>query len=261
MLFEYMADKRTGRTYKSWLSSLSHFRNYIQSIPIGGFEDTIRGFEDYLTKQKIGQNSMHLYWTKFKCVCNQAFEDGILPPMKIHNLQTVKTHRSYLTLSELKTLSETHCENQQIKRMALFSALTGMRFSDISKLTTSMLLKTESGYQVVFTQQKTGGVEYLPISEQAFRILETEKTGDRIFPIGYSNYVNQVIRKWLLKAGIDRKISFHCFRHSMAVMHLESGTDIYTLSKLLGHTNVKTTEIYANISDRKKVEAINRISI
>ena len=137
-LFEQMADKRTGRTYKSWMSALSHFRNYIQSTPHGGFEDTIRGFEDtirgfedYLTKQKIGQNSMHLYWTKYKCVINQAFEDGILPQIKLHNLQTVKTHRSYLTLSELKTLSETHCENEQIKRMALFSALTGMRFSDL----------------------------------------------------------------------------------------------------------------------------------
>ena len=75
----------------------------------------------------------------------------------------------------------------------------------------------------------------------------------------YSAYMNVALTNWMMKAGITKHITFHCARHTFAVLQRTHNTDIYTLSKLLGHSEVKTTQIYAKIIDEKKREAINRI--
>jgi len=215
-------------------------------------------------------NTAHLYFSKFQAVIADLIRTGEIEPFKLKGIQAKNNHRQYLTTSELRKLMRTPCQSETVKNMALFSALTGLRYSDISTLTTGQIKRTEGGQSIEFIQQKTGGVEYLPISEQAATILENQIAENRakknsgqtkIFDFAYSSYLNRVLNNWLKAAGVQKKISFHCFRHSMAVMQLEAGTDIYTLSKLLGHTNVKTTEIYAKITDRKKIEAVNRVII
>lgn len=71
--------------------------------------------------------------------------------------------------------------------------------------------------------------------------------------------VNENLRKWAKAAGVNKHISYHCARHTFATMMLTLGADLYTTSKLLGHSNVKTTQIYAKIVDSKKVEAVNLV--
>ena len=77
----------------------------------------------------------------------------------------------------------------------------------------------------------------------------------------YSDYNNAKIREWMIRAGIEKHITFHCARHTYATLQLSLGTDIYTVSKLLGHKSLKTTEVYAKIIDKKKKEAANRIKL
>ena len=77
----------------------------------------------------------------------------------------------------------------------------------------------------------------------------------------YSSYVNVELSKWMMRAGITKDITFHCARHTHAVLQLTLGTDIYTVSKLLGHKNLKTTEIYAKIVDEKKTRGCECYSI
>lgn len=267
-LFKQIVDEKTGKTFSSWLSCFHHWQRYSDKNRGQGFEEMVRGFEDAI-KQKCSHNSVVTYWAKFRYVCMVAIEKGIIPQSKIPKISAVETHRTHLSLSELRKLADTPCQSNKVKRMALFSALTGLRWSDVSQLEYSMLLKTDYGYKIEFTQQKTGGVESLPISEQAVRILTDQKTenqkkgetGQKFFEIGYSSYIGRVLKKWKTDAGIDREITFHAFRHTMAVLQLESGTDIYTVSKMLGHRNIKTTEVYARISDRAKIEAANRVII
>jgi len=93
----------------------------------------------------------------------------------------------------------------------------------------------------------------------AARCIDIEK-GNRVFShLVYSDYNNIKLRNWVKSAGIDKYITFHCFRHTYATIQLTLGTDIYILSKELGHKELKTTEIYAKIVDQRKREAANKI--
>jgi site-specific recombinase XerD len=124
----------------------------------------------------------------------------------------------------------------------------------------SEVKKNDTGYKIVFHQQKTKGLQYLDISEQAREYLgEAGKPDEIIFTgLRYTSYHNFELQRWILKAGITKQITFHCARHTHAVMLLTLGTDIYTVSKLLGHSELKTTQIYAKIVDEKKREAVNK---
>ena len=75
------------------------------------------------------------------------------------------------------------------------------------------------------------------------------------------SWISKPLDRWLKAAGITRHITFHCFRHTYATLQLAGGTDIYTVSKMLGHTNVRTTQIYAKVVDEKKTRATEVIKI
>ena len=164
----------------------------------------------------------------------------------------------------MNKLAQTDCPNPILKTAALFSALTGLRFSDIEKMTWNELEHVEGqGYFIHFKQQKTKGIEVLPISEQAYQILGEKKqpTGKVFEGLQYSAYQNRHLLKWLQAAGITKDITFHCFRHTFATLQLSGGTDIYTVSKMLGHRELKTTQIYAKIIDQTKRTAADKIKI
>lgn len=146
----------------------------------------------------------------------------------------------------------------------MFSALTGLRFSDIEKLVWGELEYIDgNGYFIKFKQQKTKGDEIMPISEQAFYLLgERKEPKVKVFEgLKYSAYSNLHLFKWMTKAGITKDITFHCFRHTFATLQLSNGTDIYTVLKMLGHRELKTTQIYAKIIDQTKRDAANKIQL
>ena len=82
---------------------------------------------------------------------------------------------------------------------------------------------------------------------------------DTIFHLPGDGYLNKLLREWAAECGIKKHVTFHTARHSNATMLLTLGADVYTVSKLLGHTQIKTTQIYAKIVDKKKDEAVNLI--
>ena len=75
------------------------------------------------------------------------------------------------------------------------------------------------------------------------------------------SWISKPLKRWIQSAGITKHITFHCFRHTYATLQLASGTDIYTVSKMLGHTNVRTTQVYTKVVDKKKEDAANAIKI
>ena len=94
-------------------------------------------------------------------------------------------------------------------------------------------------------------------------MLGEEKAQDERVFVGlrYSAWYNVKLLQWVMKAGITKNITFHCARHTYATLQLSLGTDIYTVSKLLGHRELKTTQIYAKVIDDKKIEAADKIKL
>lgn len=275
--FRKLADKRKASNHDNWISALKYLDTFANgSIKFADLsEKFLEDFKDYLlttkknnsNKSTLSQNSAVSYFNKIKAALKQAYKDGILQTdlnAKVNPIKATETRREYLTIEELNELAKTPCNNDLLKRAALFSALTGLRFSDIQKLVWSELIFVEGqGYFINFNQKKTKGVETLPISEQAYNLCGTKgKANEKVFEgLEYSAYQNKYLGQWIGAAGITKKITFHCFRHTYATLQLFNGTDIYTVSKMLGHKDLKTTQVYAKIVDEKKREAANKIKL
>ncbi len=273
--FESLIEKRKNSkgNFGNWLSTLKHLKEYCDhNITFSDIDIRfVEGFKSYLendartkSKTSLSTNSQHSYFNKFKAALNKAFEDRLIPENPCKRVKGIKSedpHREYLSLDEVKKLVKIECKYPVLKDAFLFSCLTGLRWSDIQKLTWSEVQEHNGGWRVIFRQRKTKGQEYLDISGQARNLLgEKGEPDERVFVgLKYSAWHNVELKRWMLKAGITKDITFHCARHTFAVLQLDLGTDIYTVSKLLGHSELKTTQIYAKIIDRKKKEAMDKI--
>ncbi len=280
---KYFKDQAENRktskgNYDNWLSTYNYLKAFTKGRCL--MEDVTdkfcNDFREYLlstpikktkSERKLSQNAAHSYFNKFRAAINQAFNEKLIQENPLKGVRAIKageTHREYLTLEELNLLAKSECDPPVLKRLALFSALTGLRWSDITSLTWGQVQYSKSdGYLLQFTQKKTKGVEYNPISDQAAQLLGPPgETNEKVFPgLDYSAWLLSKLKLWVLGAGIKKKITFHCFRHTYATLQLTNGTDIYTVSKMLGHKNLKTTQIYAKIVDAKKRQAANNIKI
>ncbi|MBR6250270.1 MAG: site-specific integrase [Bacteroidales bacterium] len=237
------------------LKMIEDFRRWILTAPCGGSK-----------KGTISQNTAATYFSIFKAGLKQAFIDGYLytdMSAKVKGIQELESRREHLTVEELNTLVKTECDQPTMKRAALFSALTGLRHCDIQKLRWSEIQKEGGNYRLNFTQQKTKGVEYMPISMQAYQLCGEPQDDDKLVfeDLPDPSWISRPLERWIKAAGITRRITFHCFRHTYATLQLAGGTDIYTVSKMLGHTNVRTTQIYAKVVDEKKEKAVDVIKI
>lgn len=231
------------------------FRTYLFSAPCGGNKSGT-----------ISRNTASTYFSIFKAGLKQAFIDGYLTvdlSAKIKGIQEQESRREYLTVEELNTLAGTPCERDVLKRSALFSALTGLRHCDIQKMRWKEIQIEGKQARLNFTQQKTKGVEYMPISEQALQLCGEQGLPEQLVfeDLPAPAWISKPLKRWVEDAGIKKKITFHCFRHTFATLQLSNGTDIYTVSKMLGHTNVKTTQIYAKVVDEKKEKASKAIKL
>ena len=212
-------------------------------------------YEGWVRAQGFGQTTIHHYLARMRCVLNKAEKDGLLVvnPSKHARISAVKrTERVYLTAEELRLLKGCFDPNNDIQRAFLFGCFTGLRYSDIKALRREQV----EGRRLVLRVQKTGKTEYIELNSQAAGLLG-EGTG-RIFNIPLRlGKVEATLREWAKAAGIAKHITFHTSRHTFAVLMLSAGVDIYTLSRLLGHSSVTTTQIYADIVDARRREAVD----
>ena len=264
--------------YGSWNSSLNHFKNFcnegfytgqLNSLFVKRYRnyllnvETLRNIDESKT---ISRNTASTYFKHFIAVLKLAYKRNLIGENLAEDAEYIKeeeTHREYLSEEELKLLWETPIINEKVKHMALFSALTGLRFVDVNNLDWKNVYEDKhQGYYIQLREQKTKSIQNHPISKTAYEILKKQNTTTGIVfgDIKYSQ-ISRPLKEWLKAAGINKKISFHNFRHSYATLQLAKGTDIYTVSKLLGHKNVSTTQIYAKVLDKNKIEAANRLNL
>ena len=271
-----VAEHKTGNNGDIWTYAIIHFENFlknedilIQDIDVTVIED----FREYLLKAKcirkkgkfLAQNTALTYFNKIKATLRKAYKKGLLQTdvnTAIESIKEQESQRNFLTMEEALRLFKTPCKKEIVKRVSLFSLLTGMRYSDISKLTWEEVQHSKSeGYYIRFKQQKTDRPVTLPISQEAFEFLgEKVDQYKRVFYDLKKWDVDRLLPIWVNDASIEKHITFHCFRHTYATLQMAAGTDIFTVSKMLGHKNIKTTQIYTKIIDEKKRETTNKIS-
>ena len=241
---------------------LSEFTDYLRQMPKASKYGVLK------TGGRLSANSVVSYYGTLRTAINRAYKEGIItvnPTKEFDFASKVRqepSRREYLTLDELKTLINTECRHEIVKRAFLFSCLCGLRVSDIRKLRWCDLQRSGGRVRIEITMQKTKEPLYLPISDEALKWLPERgeaNDSDYIFPLTHEGTVNDTLQHWAKVAGITKHISFHVSRHTHATMMLTLGADLYTVSKLLGHKNIATTQIYAKIVDKKKEEAIGLI--
>lgn len=242
-----------------------HIRSW-QNIKLVDFnEDNAIGLIKHFNKT-LSQGSMFTYFCALKAQLNVAVKRKLVQSNKLLLLNSKEipkkpeTTKEYLTLEEIKKLIATPCRKTEYKRAFLFACFTGLRISDICSLTWEQVHRDGGNWQVEERQKKSRTIVYIPLSENAKNILGSPQEG-KVFNVEreQAKTMNGTIGRWVKRAGINKHITFHCARHTCATLLLTNGADIYTVSKILGHSSVAITQVYAKVVDEKKRAAVDAI--
>ena len=217
----------------------------------------------------LGQATARNYYKILNCALNKAVKDEIIAINPFNKLSSeekisqTESTREYLTIEEVKSLIATECKNDAVKRAFLFSCFTGLRCSDVEALRWCDI-KTEGkqksiSIKVIKTQRPLS----MKLSKYAMMWLPQctdVNSTNKVFGFPKSNYHNVVLKEWAKDANISKNVSFHVARHTFATLSITANVDLYTISKLLGHTQIKTTQIYSKVMDKKKNDAVDAVS-
>lgn len=218
-------------------------------------------------KPRLSSSTALSYLNRNRTALTTAYERRIMernPANLARPIRAENAIREFLTLNEVKRLVETKCDQPVLKDAFLFCVLTGLRWSDIAHLTWDEVKSNDvEGWYLHFEQRKTKLYHILPITPQAKELLgERLESSQRIFKdLRYSSKTSIELCRWAIAAGIAKKITFHSARHTHPTLLLSHGVDIYTVSKLLGHKHVVSTERYVHMTDKLKIEAIEKLNI
>lgn len=239
-------------------------------------KDFVSGYIDFLRKARnmrggtLAAATARIYYSIFANALKIALCDGLLAanPMDRVTAEEKKPlgarsmARVYLTIEEVKAFQSVETTNgRDTKAAFMFSCFTGLRFSDIVTLKWWDIHKTDNGLEIVKKMVKTQNDVCVPISNVALRWMPKQgdaKDDDLVFNVPSFPWVEKCVKDIAKAAGITKNVTFHTARHTFATMQLTLGGDIYTISKLLGHTDIKTTQIYAEVVNQKKRDAISK---
>lgn len=226
------------------------------------------GFIRYLKESHLSNATIAAYFRCLNCALNAAVRESLIPVNPIalipsdEKIKLTESAREFLTIDEIRQLIRSPCKCEEVKRAYLFSCLSGLRLSDIKHLHRTNISKDGNQWRVAVLMEKTRQLLYLPLSDEAVRWLpdiSRHRAETPVFRLPGDGQINSILKKWVKESGINKRITFHTARHTYATLLLTVGVDIYTVSKLLGHSQIKTTQIYAKVIDRKKDKAVNRI--
>lgn len=257
-------DEAASDRGKTWRNVRHHLSNYVSGRPRFGDIDEkwIDGLRRQMEKQGLKPNSVATYLDILKTAFNMAIRQkivGVNPFVYARPIKRVRTSREYLTLNELRALNATPAKYDMVKRSFLFACMTGLRISDLRQLT----WKNVQGSELKVYQKKTGDHVSVPISDQARALLpekSSAKQSDKIFDFPSRDDVyNRRLQWWVADAGVEKHVTSHVARHTFATLLVTQGNDLYAVQHLLGHRDIKVTQIYAKLVDQRKHDAIRSL--
>ncbi len=258
-------DRGTRQAYKTMLSHfLKYFPKAITFKQINKREQA-KAFYDYLTDKALKINGDNLsiksankYFKRLRLIMKEAKLEGYFEDLRfdIKLLPETKPEVVFLTLEEYRKLEDTEESNTTMKNAFLFACLTALRIGDLSKLTWGEI-KEENGkiwYDRIM-DKKPGGKKrrisnyFDPYAKKYLG--ERHGDSDKVFPAlpdDASSKFNERMHRWILRAGIHKKITFHCAKHSFAMYHIiHKEVGVFQLARLLNHTDIRSSMHYYNL--------------
>ncbi len=258
----------TGVKYlKKWVGEHFKFRDIDERF-LQKFKEHLLTTKSLKSKHmKLVQNTAASYYDKFALIVHQAFLDKFLPEdytLRVARISNVDTFRQIIDDDELQLLLENPIDDPLVFKSSIFALLTGCRFSALkilcwSDFHYSTILKS---WYIYFIDPKPERCFKHYISQEAVDVLgEIRQRDELIFPeLDYHRTRNK-LKEWFNSVGLHDKAKFHNWRHKYATDLIEKGEDIYIVSKMLNHKHIKTTQIYAQVSDVVKAKAAAKPSL
>ena len=269
---------QSGQRAESVYSTIKHLNLYAgNKVTLAKVDEKFcSGFIDYLATAKtinthrqpklLAKNTRWLYFQVFASVLNYAVDENIIlhnPILKIkkadkETIRAERNTRAYLDIDEVKQLMATDYEKSDIRRAFLFSCFTGLRISDVRNLRWSDIKQIGENMYIEIVMKKTQDPIVIKLNQQAIKLLSENKRDGEVFKISTNrSTINEHIKKWAKQAGINKDVCYHMSRHTFATMELTLGGNLYVVSKLLGHKDIGTTQIYADIVNKQREETID----
>lgn len=262
----------TYTTYKRYLITLNKVKSFIKykyrktDILLDELSYSfVTSFDLYLkTHDKNGHNTATKHITNLKKIINLARANEWMTnnPFANFKVSYQKTNREYLTKQELKAIKDKVFEIDRLEKVRdiyVFACYTGLAFSDLKKLTPADVQTGIDGNKwIIIFRKKTDTRSSIPLLDEALAIinkyknsLETSVTG-ALLPVNTNQKMNGYLKEIAAVCGIKKNLTMHTARHTFATtITLTNGVPIETVSKMLGHLSIKTTQIYAKVNDTK----------
>ena len=281
-LERYKADCTRSHRGSSYVTMLGNMEYHLRAF-LGSKMDTLLmkdvdsqlcyRFAEYMKRAKtvtgslLSGVSVYHYFGAFRNMLSEAVKDGAAAKNPVESLKKgelprrLEVTKEYLEAGEVVTLSATPCANEMVKQAFMFCCFTGLRNSDVSQMRWSNIRRWGNGWRLVMIMQKTQEPIQCKLSSEAVRWLpERGQDDERVFRLPAKSSVSRTVKKWVQQAGIGKYVTFHTSRHCYATMALTAGTDLYTISKLLGHRSITTTTMYAAVVDSLRDAAVDSVS-
>lgn len=280
--FQSYIEKYTKKDYRMVEVALHRFKDFLNETPeYNKFakkikpeqitKDMVEAYTEYLQSRSVGEGAKSIY-ARFKKVVKYAIEHDVMiknPCMGVViKVDEQQLKKDVLSLEEIQLLVKTHYENENpnIRRAFIFCLYSGLRFCDVKDLT--FVNVDYSNKLLKFEQNKTKGHSassgvVIPLNDDLLRLIGNPETpndrDENIFKLPTYESCSKSLKRWVKRSGINKKISWHCARHSFAVNILNNGANIKTVASLLGHSGLKHTEKYTRAIDSLKQDAINSL--
>jgi site-specific recombinase XerD len=269
-------------TLERYKTSYNHTKSYLKwKFQIEDLDITKLNFEfisDYefwlKSVRKCDHNTTMKYLSNFKKIVIKCIKNGWLQkdPFIGFNMAKREVERTALTENELEIIQSKRFSIKRLKLVRdifLFSCYTGLAYADVQKLKRSEIMIGVDGEKWIFTKrQKTDSSSRIPILPPALEILKQYqedpqcKFQDKVLPVLSNQKMNSYLKEIADACGISKNLTYHIARHTFATtVTLSNGVPIETVSKMLGHRNLKTTQHYAKILDKKISEDMKNLRL
>jgi site-specific recombinase XerD len=231
---------------------------------VTGFEYFLKSFKPLDHHKPLGNNGVMKHMERFHKMVNVALKNEWIEkdPFKAYKLRFTKFERGYLTAMELQTIEQKEFvieRLQFVKDLFIFSCYTGLAYTDTISLTPANIIRGIDGdFWLITNRQKTGTSVKIPLLPKAMEMIEKYKCSPKsiadgsLFPRISNQRLNGYLKEMADLCGIDKNLTFHLARHTFATtVTLSNGVPIESVSKMLGHTKITTTQVYAKVIERK----------